>query len=123
MNKEIILQEIESLIRTMDFVQEEQAFIKKKLISFLENIVMNDAVIWAEDLNQEIINRETAIQLLKRDVLVLKSNVRNKKSVNNIMDPSTTGIYKKYKQQVGYIETEFVNWKHLANEKMDSTSY
>ncbi len=123
MNKEIILQEIESLIRTMDFVQEEQAFIKKKLISFLENIVMNDAVIWAEDLKQEIINRETAIQLLKRDVLVLKSNVRNKKSVNNIMDPSTTGIYKKYKQQVGYIETEFVNWKHLANEKMDSTRY
>jgi hypothetical protein len=123
MNKEIILQEIESLIRTMDFVQEEQAFIKKKLISFLENIVMNDAVIWAEDLSQEIINRETAIQLLKRDILVLKSNVRNKKSVNNIMDPSTTGIYKKYKQQVGYIETEFVNWKHLVNEKMDSTSY
>ena len=71
MNKEIILQEIESLIRTMDFIQEEQAFIKKKLISFLENIVMKDAVVWAEDLSQEIINRETAIQLLKRDVLKL----------------------------------------------------
>lgn len=123
MNKEIILQEIESLIRTMDFIQEEQAFIKKKLISFLENIVMKDAVIWAEDLNQEIINRETAIQLLKRDVLVLKNTVKNKKSVNNIMDPSTTSIYKKYNQQVGYIETEFVSWKHLANDKMNSTSY
>lgn len=123
MNKEIILQEIESLIRTMDFIQEEQAFIKKKLVSFLENIVMKDAVLWAEDLSQEIINRETAIQLLKRDVLVLKSSVKNKKSVNNIMDPSTTSTYKKYKQQVGYIETEFVTWKHLADEKMDSTSY
>ena len=123
MNKEIILQEIESLIRTMDFIQEEQAFIKKKLISFLENIVMKDAVVWAEDLSQEIINRETAIQLFKRDVLVLKSSVKNKKSVNNIMDPSTTSIYRKYKQQVGYIETEFVAWKHLVNEKMDTASY
>jgi hypothetical protein len=107
----------------MDFIQEEQAFIKKKLISFLENIVMKEAVVWAEDLNQEIINRETAIQLLKRDVLVLKSSVKNKKSINNIMDPSTTGIYRKYKQQVGYIETEFVTWKHLVNEKMDTASY
>ena len=123
MNKEIILQEIESLIRTMDFIQEEQAFIKKKLISFLENIVMKDAVVWAEELSQQIINRETAIHLLKRDVLVLKSSVKNKKSVNNIMDPSTTSIYKKYKQQVVYIETEFVTWKHLANEKMDISGY
>ena len=98
MNKEIILQEIESLIRTMDFVQEEQAFIKKKLVSFLENIVMKDAVVWVESLTQEIINRETAIQLLKRDVLTLKNSVKNKKSVNNIVDPNISGSYKKYKQ-------------------------
>lgn len=123
MNKEIILQEIESLNRTMDFIQEEQAFIKKKLISFLENIVMKDAVLWAEELNQEITNREAAIQLLKRDVMVLKTNVKNKKSVNNIVDPSTASIYKKYKQQVGYIETEFVSWKHVVNDKMEMTTY
>ena len=123
MNKEIILQEIESLIRTMDFVQEEQAFIKKKLVSFLENIVMKDAVVWVEALTQEIINRETAIHLLKRDVLTLKNSVKNKKSVNNIVDPNISSIFKKYKQQVSYIETEFVTWKHLANEKMDSTNY
>lgn len=123
MNKEIILQEIESLNRTMDFIQEEQAFIKKKLISFLENIVMKDAVLWAEELNQEITNREAAIQLLKRDVMVLKTNVKNKKSVNNIVDPGTASIYKKYKQQVGYIETEFVSWKHVVNDKMEMTTY
>lgn len=120
MNKEIILQEIESLIRTLDFVQEEQAFIKRKLISLLENIVQKEIVSWAEDLHQEILNRETAIQLLRSDILVLRNAVKVKKSVNNIVDPGTTSIYKKYKQQIGYIENEFVAWKHAVNEKFES---
>lgn len=123
MNKEIILQEIESLIRTMDFIQEEQSFIKRKLSSLLENLVMSDVVAWAEDLHQEILNRETAIQLLKSDVVFLRNQVKAKRSVNNIVDPSTVAEYKKYKQQVGYIEAEFFTWKNIANEKFDSALY
>jgi hypothetical protein len=120
MNKEIILQEIESLIRTLDFIQEEQAFIKRKLISLLENIVQREIVSWAEDLHQEILNRETAIQLLRSDVLSLRNTVKVKKSVNNIVDPGTTTLFKKFKQQIGYIENEFVTWKHVVNEKFES---
>ena len=123
MNKEIILQELESMIRTLDFIQEEQAFIKRKLSSLLENIVMSDVVAWAEDLHQEILNREVAIQLLNRDVINLRNLVKAKKSVNNIIDPTTVAEYKKYKQQVGYIETEFFTWKNIANEKFESALY
>jgi hypothetical protein len=123
MNKEIMLQEIESLIRTMDFIQEEQSFIKRKLSSLLENMVMSDVVAWAEDLHQEILNRETAIQLLKGDVVTLRNQVKVKRSVNNIVDPNTVADYKKYKQQVGYIETEFFTWKNIANEKFESALY
>jgi hypothetical protein len=123
MNKEIMLQEIESLIRTMDFIQEEQSFIKRKLSSLLENMVMSDILAWAEELHQEILNRETAIQLLKGDVVTLRNQVKVKRSVNNIVDPNTVAEYKKYKQQVGYIETEFFSWKSTANEKFDSAIY
>ncbi len=123
MNKEIMLQEIESLIRTMDFIQEEQSFIKRKLSSLLENMVMSDVVAWAEDLHQEILNRETAIQLLKSDVVSLRNLVKAKRSVNNIIDPNMVAEYKKYKQQVGYIEAEFFTWKNIANEKFDSALY
>jgi hypothetical protein len=49
MNKEIMSQEIESMIRTLDFIQEEQAFIKRKLSSLLENMVMSDVLVWAEE--------------------------------------------------------------------------
>jgi hypothetical protein len=123
MNKEIMSQEIESLIRTLDFIQEEQSFIKRKLSSLLENMVMSDILAWAEELHQEILNRETAIQLLKGDVIALRNLVKTKRSVNNIIDPSTVSTYKKYKQQVGYIEAEFFTWKNAANEMFDSAIY
>lgn len=123
MNKEIITQEIESLIRTLDYVQEEQSFIKRKLSSLLENIVMNDVLIWAEDLHQEILNRETAVHLLKNDVLILRNQVKVKRSVNNIIDSKTVEQFKKYKEQVGYIESEFFKWKNTANEKFETALY
>ncbi len=123
MNKEIMLQEIESLIRTIDFIQEEQSFIKRKLSSLLENMVMSDVIAWAENLHQEILNRETAIQLLKGDVVALRNQVKLIRSVNNIVDPSAVSAYKKYKQQVSYIEAEFFTWKNIANEKFESALY
>jgi len=73
MNKEILLQEIESLVRTIDFIQEEQSFIKHKLSSLLEKRVMRNVVAWAEVLHQEIFNRETAIYLLKSDIALMKN--------------------------------------------------
>lgn len=123
MNKEIILQEIESLIRTLEFIQEEQSFIKRKLSSLLENLVKVDVVEWAEDLHQEILNREAAIKLLKGDVVNLINQVKIKRASNNIIDPSTFDAYKKYKQQVGYIEAEFYKWKTVANDKFDEVVY
>ncbi len=120
MNKEIILQELESLIRTLDFIQEEQSFIKRKLSSLLDHFVMVDLVAWAEELHQEILNRETAVQLLKGDAINFRNQIRIKSSLNNIIESSKVSIFKKYKQQVGYIEAEFYKWKNAANEKFDT---
>jgi hypothetical protein len=119
MNKEIILQELESLIRTLDFIQEEQSFIKRKLSSLLDQYVMIDVVAWAEELHQEILNREAAIQLLMGDTISLRNQMRAKSSINNLNESSKVTLFKKYKQQVGYIEAEFYNWKN-TNEKFDT---
>lgn len=120
MNKEMVLQEIESLNRTLDFIQEEQTFIKGKLSSFLEHVVISELLLWAETIHQEILNRETAIQLLKKDIQKLTNLVRFKKMVNNIVDASILTQYKKYKEQLAYIETEFLSWKHKANDKFET---
>jgi hypothetical protein len=120
MNKEFIKQELESLIRSLDFIQEEQAFVKRKLSSFLENFVMNDFIVWAEDLQLQILNREAAVRLLKNDILLLKKGVKASKSANNIVEAKLVTEYKKYKLQVVYLENEFIAWKSEVNEKFEA---
>ena len=116
-----MLQEIESLARSMDFIQEEQAFIKKKLSSLLENIVMRDFIEWAEELQLQIINRETAIKLLKSDIVVLRNKAKANKSINNIVEAALKLDFKKYKKQVVYLENEFMIWKNNVNERFEAT--
>jgi hypothetical protein len=121
MNKEFITQEVESLIRSLDFIQEEQAFIKRKLSGLLENLVLNDFIIWAEDLQLQILNREAALRLLKNDILLLKKGVKASKLSNNMVEPKFVTEYKKYKLQVVYLENEFITWKSIVNEKFEAS--
>ena len=123
MNKEIVLQEIESLVRSIDFIQEEQAFIKRKLSSLLENIVLHDFIEWAEDLELQIINRETALKLLKGDIFILRNKVKATKSINNIVDTSLVLNYKQYKRQVVYLENDFISWKNEVNERFEAALF
>ena len=121
MKKEFIIQELESLIRSLDFIQEEQAFIKRKLIGLLENLVLNDFIIWAEDLQLQILNREAALRLLKNDILLLKKGVKASKSSNNMVEPKFETAYKKYTLQIVYLENEFIAWKCIVNEKFEAS--
>ena len=121
MNKEFIIQELESLIRSLDFIQEEQAFIKRKLSGLLENLVLNDFIIWAEDLQLQILNREAALRLLKNDILLLKKGVKASKSSNNMVEPKFETAYKKYKLQIVYLENDFITWKRIVNEKFEAS--
>ena len=122
MNKEFITQELESLIRSLDFIQEEQAFVKRKLSSLLENLVLNDFIIWAEDLQHQILNREAALRLLQNDILLLKKGVKASKLANNIMEAKLLTEYKKYKLQVVYLENEFIICKSNVNDKFEATT-
>ena len=121
MKKEFIIQELESLIRSLVFIQEEQAFIKRKLIGLLENLVLNDFIIWAEDLQLQILNREAALRLLKNDILILKKGVKASKSSNNMVEPKFETAYKKYKLQIVYLENDFITWKSIVNEKFEAS--
>lgn len=119
MKKEILIHEIESMIRSLDFIQEEQSFIKHKLSSLLDNLVMNDLLEWSEELHQEILNRETAVKLLKRDVIKLTNLIKSKKDINDLIEPNVVSTYKKYKQQVSYFESQFFIWKNNVNVQFD----
>ena len=109
MKKELFTQELESLLRTLDFIQEEQAFIKRKLTDYIDTLVATSLIVWAEDMQQQILNREAALQLIKKDILLLKAS--------GIVEPL---LLKKDKQQVNYLENEFIHWKHTIDQKLDA---
>lgn len=121
MSKEIIIQELASLIRTLEFIQEEQAFIKFKLIDLIQRIQQGNDVVWAEEMHQQILNRELAIQLVQKDVIALDRKLKITSTIT-YDESGTLCLFKKYKQQVTYLEQEFSNWKRVVDQHLEIPS-
>lgn len=119
MGKEILIQEFDSLMKVLDHIQEEQSIVKRKLNLLLESTVMLDFLVWAEELLQQILNRETAIVLLRKDIIVFKKSVTTKKSIAIYVGLTQNKLFKKFKEQVLYLENEFSDWKLEADEKLE----
>lgn len=121
MNKEVIILELASLIRSLDFMQEEQAFIKSKLTGKLDSTQDITMLNWVEDIQQQIINRELAIQLLKKDVQQL-DRIFNLNRVSSSIDEDQMSQFKNDKEQVQYLEKEFFVWKNNVNHQLELTN-
>ena len=121
MNKEVIILELASLIRSLDFIQEEQAFIKSKLTGKLNSTQDITLLNWVEDIQQQIINRELAIQLLKKDVQQL-DRIFNLNRVSSSIDEDQMSQFKNDKEQVQYLEKEFFVWKNNVNHQLELTT-
>lgn len=121
MNKEVIILELTSFIRSLDFIQEEQAFIKTKLTDQLDSANDLKIISWIEDVHQQIINRELAIQILKKDVQILD---RILKAIpgNKTIEEAQLNLFKNTKQQVKYLEYDFFSWKNNINHQLELTN-
>jgi hypothetical protein len=53
--------------------------------------------------------------------VALRNKTKATKSINNIVDASLVLDFKKYKQQVVYLEKQFMIWKNDVNERFDTT--
>jgi len=119
MNKETIIHEFDSLMMVLDHIQEEQSIVKRKLSVLLESAVILDFLIWAEELLQQILNRETAVLLLRNDINAFKKSVLTKKTIAIYVDLTQHKFFKKFKDQVLYLENEFGDWKLEADKKLE----
>jgi hypothetical protein len=120
MNKEVLYMDLDGLLNTLDVVQEEQTAIKRKLSGLLDNEVSIPFINCAEDIHQQILNREAAVQLLRKDIIALKKTIMQKKSIIYFIDNPYVKMITKYKEQVGYLQNEFIIWSKATAEKFDS---
>jgi hypothetical protein len=121
MNKEVMILELASLIRSLDFMQEEQEFIKSKLTGKLDSTQDIAILNWVEDIQQQIINRELAIQLLKKDIQQLDRMFNLNRVVGSI-DEAQISQFKNDKEQVQYLESDFFVWKNNVNHQLELTN-
>ena len=120
MNKDVIYKDLDSLLNTLNLIQEEQAIIKRKLSGLLDNVVPQYFIDWAEEIHQQILNREAALQLLRKDIIALKKTIVQKKSIIYFVDNQYVKLITKYKEQIAYLENEFKLWAKLTAEKFDT---
>lgn len=120
MNKELLYKDLDGLLNTLDFIQEEQAAIKRKLTRLLDNSLPNQFIEWAEEIHQQILNREVALLLLRKDIKVLRNTITLKKVVIYFVQNQYVKLISKYKEQITYLENEFKNWSKTTSEKFDA---
>ena len=120
MNKEQLYKDLDSLIIKLNLIQEEQTAIKQKLSGLLDNVVSNLFIAWAEEIHQQILNREAAMQLLRKDVKALSKTIVQKKSVIYFADNKYLKMITKYKEQINYLKNEFKIWSKDISEKFES---
>ncbi len=120
MNKEVLFKDLDELLKTLDNILDEQTGIKRKLSGLLENTVSNHFIDWAEELHQQILNREAVLLLLRKDIIALKKTITLKKSVNYFAENQYFKLSTKYKEQIAYLENEFKSWFKMTSEKFDS---
>jgi predicted nucleic acid-binding Zn-ribbon protein len=121
MKATVVIQDLDALLRSLDFIRDEQTYIKNKLAALLES---NDRMLVEqirdfEDMQQQILNREVAIKLIRTDVVALSRQLKNVASTFEVEDKSILDQLKQFKQQTTYLENEFNSWKHLVDPKLE----
>lgn len=120
MNKDLLFKDLDGLFIQLDIIQDEQAAIKRKLTGLLDSVVSNHFIDWAEELHQQILNREAALQLLRKDIIALRKAITTKKSVIYLVENQYVKLIIKYKEQTAYLNNEFKIWSKVTSEKFDA---
>lgn len=122
MKVSVVIQDLEALLRSLDFIRDEQTYIKNKLAALLETKVQVEQIGEFEDMQQQILNREVAIKLIRTDVVNLNRQAKNLAASSEIEDKKILEQLKQFKTQTSYLENEFSTWKHQVDPKLEETT-
>lgn len=121
MKATLVIQDLDALLRSLDFIRDEQTYIKNKLSALLESdiTIQIEQIREFEDMQQQILNREVAIKLIRTDVVALTRQMKNIVTASDVEDKNVLDQLKQYKLQTTYLENEFNSWKHLVDPKLE----
>ena len=110
--------ERETWLRTLDYIQQENVFLKNNLAYIIKNGIDTPMPEQAEYFQNIFINKDTMIALLRHDILDLCSHAAGKERKNGD-GPSTE--QDKIRADMALIEREFRKLKNLFNMYQEQT--
>lgn len=122
MKVSVVIQDLEALLRSLDFIRDEQTYIKNKLAALLETKVQVEQIGEFEDMQQQILNREVAIKLIRTDVVSLNRQAKNLSASSEMEDKKILDQLMQFKTQTSYLENEFRTWKQKVDPKLEETT-
>jgi len=105
---EIFNIELSSWLRSLDFMEQENAFMKNNLSRILDSFNEEGLISWADEYQGIILQREAVMDLLREDILkqealIAASGYNDHSFVKN----SVTAVQKEIRSKIEYVEKEF----------------
>ncbi|HMO31383.1 MAG TPA: hypothetical protein PKE63_07465 [Lacibacter sp.] len=114
---EIFHQENSTWLRTLDYMEQENVFMKNRLSKVVDIYNSHDVLEWAEHYQNKILMNEEAIDLLKHDIQLQEKRLASEYLFEGhpLKDEIITA-QEQLRRQMDYVETDFFNMKKAFSD-------
>ena len=110
-------QENSTWLRTLDFMEQENAYMKNRLSKVLDGYLNHDLLDWAESYQNQIILKEEAIDLLKQDITAQEKRLVSEYLFDGQqLKDEIVKSQVQLRNQMNYMEDDFFTMKKAFNE-------
>lgn len=114
---EIFHQENSAWIRTLDFMEQESAYMKNRLSKVLDAYHSPELLDWAEQYQNKILLNEEAINLLKQDIHIQEKRLASEYLFDgHPLKDEIVHNQERLRMQMDYVETDFYAMKKAFND-------
>lgn len=110
-------QENSTWLRTLDFMEQEHAFMKQRLSKVVESFGDPDLLEWAENCQNQLIMKDEAIHLLKKDIATQEKRLANEYLFHSAqLKNDIISVQQQLRGQMEYMENDFFMMKKKFNQ-------
>lgn len=114
-------QENATWLRTLDFMEQENAFMKQRLGKLLEGISDAATIEWAETCQTQMLMKDEAIDLLKQDIHAQEKRLASQYLFeDNQLKTDLLSFQQQLQAQMEYVENDFFLMKKNFNQYLSA---
>ncbi|MBS1585928.1 MAG: hypothetical protein JSS82_10340 [Bacteroidetes bacterium] len=115
-------QETQMWLRSLDFIQQENIHLKNSLADILKVALSDGMLEEAEYFQNQFLNKDTVIALLRRDIALQSQELERKSQVGEDADKKSIKQQEKLRSDIEKMEKEFSKLKFQFNNYLSASS-